>query len=1034
MNRVLCFFRMYLKRLEIQGFKSFARKTVLDFLPPHSGRFSVTAVVGPNGAGKSNISDAILWVMGEQSLKVLRGKKSEDVIFGGSDTKSQQGAAEVTMVLDNADGRVLGDYPEVVVTRRLYRSGEGEYLINNKQARLFDVHLLLAQAQFGQHSYSVVGQGMIDRLLTVNAAERKDFLDEASGIKEFQIKRHQADLKLARTAENMEQARRLLQEVEPRLKILARQVKKLEKRQEVELRLRETQEKYYSSVYLKNQKEVAVLGARLTEVEAAYRAAFAELEKTQTELAELARSSTRQEVFQELQGAYQSAARLKNEVEKQMAILEGQAHAEYAQTGRQNIGWLEGKIKELAAGRKKLANDLLSAEAEERRVRQAAREQESALDNLSAERVQQGLKISRLQSEIFKDQSEQNYLQFSGLTAVKAVLEARQNFGAVHGLVAELGEVEEEYRLALETAGSAHLSSIVVEDERVARLAIDYLRAHRFGVATFLPLNKIQPRPTYGEAEALLSEPGVLGLALDFLKFDQKFSDIFSFILGNMLVVKDLAVAERIGIGRARMVTLAGDLADKNGVMKGGYRQRKNNLTFSAKLSFHGEDRLAEYQAQINLEQGNLSDLEKKIEVGKAKLLEARVQARSAEAKVNMFKEESNKLEKEIAGLERELSLQKGDTGDDSGRLEKLRAAKQQLAAELMERERALDAAALAIAEFNEQEEKKKQRVFALQNEMQKKQETVNNILAERNDLKIAEAKLETKQEDLEQEVKNEMNASLASIMVRNSSAVAEDEWGGLAGDIQKWKYQLSLIGGIDEEVSGEYQTTKERHDFLTGQLDDLSRATADLEKMTAELDELMKRRRAAAFQKIRKEFGRYFKILFGGGSAGLEEIYGDSEPDVEMLSPDAAEDGVYPAQPAGRSREKILTGIEVAVHPPGKKIKHINALSGGERTLTATALICAILNCNPSPFVVLDEVEAALDEANTARFVRIMSELAAQSQFIIITHNRVTMHAADALYGVVMGGDGTSKLLSVKMEEAEKYEQGPNIDKKVQV
>ena len=244
---------MYLKRLEIQGFKSFAPKTVLDFLPPKDGRFSITAIVGPNGSGKSNISDAIRWVMGEQSLKTLRGKKSEDIIFSGSEIKGQLGVAEVTLVLDNSDKRVLEDYSEIVVTRRFYRSGEGEYLINNKQARLYDIHLLLAQAQFAQGSYSVVGQGMIDRLLISSPTDRKDFLDEAAGIKEFQIKQHQAELKLRHTEENMLQAERLLAEVEPRLKILARQVKKLEKRQEVELELREVQEKYYGTIYHKNK-------------------------------------------------------------------------------------------------------------------------------------------------------------------------------------------------------------------------------------------------------------------------------------------------------------------------------------------------------------------------------------------------------------------------------------------------------------------------------------------------------------------------------------------------------------------------------------------------------------------------------------------------------------------------------------------------------------------------------------------------------------------------------------------------------------
>ena len=272
---------MYLKRLEIQGFKSFANKTVLDFLPPRDGRFSITGVVGPNGSGKSNVTDAIRWVMGETSLKVIRGKKSEDVIFGGSDIKGQLSAAEVTMVLDNTDGKVELDYPEIIITRRVFRGGESEYLINHNPVRLLDIHLILAKAQFAEHSYSIVGQGMIDKLLIVGPAERKEFLDEASGIKEFQIKEHQASLKLARTRDNMEQATRLLQEVEPRLKILARQVKKLEKRQEVEIQLREAQEKYYVTLYKHNLEEIGVIDTQLKTVEKNYRDSFYELETVQ---------------------------------------------------------------------------------------------------------------------------------------------------------------------------------------------------------------------------------------------------------------------------------------------------------------------------------------------------------------------------------------------------------------------------------------------------------------------------------------------------------------------------------------------------------------------------------------------------------------------------------------------------------------------------------------------------------------------------------------------------------------------------------
>lgn len=1027
---------MYLKRLEIQGFKSFANKTVLQFLPPTNGLFSVTAVVGPNGSGKSNVADAIRWVMGETSLKFVRAKKSEDVIFNGSETKSALGMAEVSMVLDNTDSEfsdeTLKNYPEITLTRRLYRTGESEYLVNNVPSRLIDIHILLAQAKFAQHAYTIVGQGMIDRLLTVTPAERKDFFDSACGIKEHQIKQHQASLKLARTQENIAQAETLLNEVEPRLKLLARQVKKLEKRQEVEENLRVAEEKYYSILYHRNKKEMDEVKRKLQTLNESYRAAFSLLESTQVELAELARGSSRQELFEKLQHRYQAAVKEKNELERQLVILEGQMQTEYREAGQHNVGWLENKLSELKNSEVLLNNNLEEARSNAEKERAGAEEQKKHIEELTVEQTRLKLKISRLQTQLLTNQSEQSYRDIVGLTAVKAVLENRHNFGKVHGLVAELAEVEDEYRLALEVASGNHLSSVVVENEMVARSAIEYLRVNKYGVATFLPINKIKPRYPNNEIQNLLGQEGVLGRAIDLLRFDTKFENIFSMILGDTLVVKNLHVAERLGIGRARMVTLEGDLVEQKGIMRGGYRNRRNNLSFSTKLTLGSDEQLSEMQAAIALEANNLSDLEKKIENSKNKMMVATVAAESAHEKTIILEKEYTNAVAEIAKLERELSIFQSSPEEYGEQIAKLTRDKQELAQKISEAGKNVENIAAEIEDFNRQEEEKKQRVFALQSEMQKEQEKVNTILNERNELSILAAKIETKQEDLAQEVMNNMKVSLQSIIERVETAPLETlSLEELADTIQKLKYQLSLIGGIDEEVIKEYSETKERYDFLISQLTDLRTATADLEKMIEELDELMKKRRAAAFKNIRRDFSRYFQILFGGGKADLEEIYGEPEEEENQLDQNQTVEQLEAAAAAAeeegkktRKKDKILTGIEVMANPPGKKVKYLSMLSGGERTLTSIALICAILFNNPSPFVVLDEVEAALDEANTLRFVKIMSELSKHSQFIIVTHNRVTMHAADALYGVTMGGDGISKLISVKMEDVPKYEE----------
>lgn len=1028
---------MYLKRLEINGFKSFANKTILDFLPPKDGRFSITAVVGPNGSGKSNVTDAIRWVMGETSLKNIRGKKSEDVIFAGSESKGQLGMAEVIMVLDNSDKKISLDYPEIIITRRLYRSGESEYLINGNEARLLDIHLLFAQAQFAQHSYSIVGQGMIDKMLTVSPQERKDFLDEASGIKEFQIKQHQAKLKLARTEENVKSATVLINEIEPRLKLLSRQVKKLNRRQEVEMELREIQESYYTTIYNRHQTEIDDISKNLKAADENYRQTFTELESVQNTIAELARASSRQEIFNDLQVKYQSEVHEKHNLERQLAVIEGQMHAEFGKEGKGNIGWLENKIAELKNNQENSKHEIEKIESKLQKDEETILNLQKQADNLAAERTQKQVKIARLQTQLMDSESQKSFLEFSGLTAVSAIVKNKSRFGTVYGLVAELGQVDQEYQMALEVAAGNHLTSLVVKDEEVARLAINYLRENKLGVATFLPQDKIESRYPDQNLNELLNEDGVLGLATDLIKHQEKFANIFSLVLGNTLVVKDLRVAERLGLGRARMVTLDGDLVEKNKVMRGGFRQRKlRGLGFSGSTSLNEGERQGEYQTQINLERFELNELETKLENLKTNILENKFSKESSQAKLEVMSVEQTAAIKEIAALEQELALVKNPE-DFTALLNGLNEKKNNLLKEIDTRIEAAEILSKEIQDFNQKEEEKKQRVFALQEKMQTLQLSVNQIIQVRNELKVQLARLETKQEDLAREVESDMGTTIAAVIERQPPVVDVNELENLSSKIQKLKYDLSLIGGIDEEVVKEYETTKERYDFLTGQIDDLTKAIKDLRSLIADLDEIMKKKRESAFKKIRKEFDRYFQILFDGGSAKLEEIYG-YEVDEAKIAAEGLESGeglpVNPEQPASelngvlaeaenpeeskQKGKKILIGIDIVACPPGKKIKNLSALSGGERTLTSIAIICAILSCNPAPFVVLDEVEAALDEANSQRFAKIMDELSTKSQFIVITHNRVTMHYASALYGVVMRGDGISQLMSVKLED----------------
>jgi chromosome segregation protein len=1022
---------MYLKSVEIHGFKSFAQKTVLDFPNGNNGRHTITAIVGPNGSGKSNVADAVRWVMGEQSIKAIRGKKGEDIIFTGSESKGQMGMASVTLTLDNSDKRVDIDFDELVITRRYYRSGDSDYIINGKNVRLLDLQLLLAKAQFGQGSYSVIGQGMIDRLLLQSPQERKDFFDEASGIKEFQIKRHQAALKLRRTKENIDQADLLLNEVAPRLRSLSRQVKKLEKRKDVELQLREAQEQYYCTLYNYNQTNLNDLTRDLVEVNKEYNEVNEKLTSVQKELAELAREESRQQQFENLQREYQEVLRKKNSLESARAVLQGKLQTEYSKAGKQNIGWLESKIEEFKNDQAKVDKELSEAENLMDKTGDEILSQKQRLEHLSVERTEIRGKIAGLEQRMVQTKSEQNYLQYSGLKAVQAVLEERHRLGNIYGTVAQLGEVDEKYRLALDVAAGGHLASIVVDNGKTAQTCIQYLREHHLGVATFLPLDKIKPRFLPSNIQELIEREGVHGLATDLVKYGDKFSDIFSYALGSTLIVDNIDVAREIGLGKVRMVTLDGDVLDTSGSMKGGFRQKdkRKGMSFS-----HGDSpylvqgEMMDFEEEISGLQNKLNKSEIEYEKFQENLHELQSQAHIAGSNAQMFGTQKQDIDRELSSMEHELSLYTMSPEEITVSMKDVQKEKNNLDREVKNLEKELKDVEDRIEEFNSGEEKKKKRIFALQEVMQEEQQKLNKIVDTRNEKRVTVAKLETKQEDLANDVYQELHTSLQSVLGREPKLVEVDKLEEVQQNIQKLKYSLSLIGGIDEEVVEEYEETKERHDGLVEQLDDLKKATEDLESMVADLDVVMKKKRDKAFKQIKKEFSRYFSLLFDGGKAELSEIYGDMkdeevDPAEEIEGVEGeeleVEEGVE--EKKRTRKKKVLLGIDVTACPPGKRIKNIAALSGGERTMTSIALVCAILHTNPSPFVVLDEVEAALDEANTLRFTKILQELADQSQFILITHNRATMHSADALYGVTMGNDGISHLLSVDMQEAEK-------------
>ena len=730
---------MRLRRLEIQGFKTFAQKTVLEFVADRGDKPGLTAIVGPNGSGKSNIADAIRWVIGEQSMRLLRAKKSEDLVFSGTPKKSRSGFAEVTMTIENehASGEELR---EIVITRRVYRDGKSEYEVNRKPARLSDITLLLAQSGLGQRTYSVIGQGMVDRILSASPAERKEFFDEAAGLRPYQLKRDGAEQKLESSKEKLLHADLVLRELAPRLSSLERQAKRLEERGEVEARVRELEVTYYGSRWRVIRDELHAL------------------EEKKNALASTSSSS----------GGDVS------ELKKELESLE-KSHGKTVDTSQEQI-----ELRTLQDARFDIRARIVRLEA---------------------------------QAETMKRQKD---LAWSPLPLSKIVQKLVGIGESLASLVTLLGETDPDIA-------------------RARKLAESSKEAHT-------DLTKALERPA---PEKTTSDP--------------------------------------------------------------------------------------ELEKEVSALQAQLEDMNTK-----------------------------------IGACESALKEKEAKAGED------------------------------------------RSRVFELQREMSARRDEQHRAEQEMNRIAVDLARVSARKEALFEDVRAHApnrEKELDALAEQFTDVLSQQDLDSAARELAKARSRLEWIGGIDPAVLDEYQESKTRFDEISGQTTDLKEAILSLETVIRELDATIRKRAETAFRILNKEFGVYFKKLFGGGEAALIEIEHESEVDEEGNVSE-------PAKMFGPS------GFDITATPPGKRVKSISLLSGGERALTSIALLCAIMATNPSPFVTLDEVDAALDESNSEKFGEILEELAEQTQFIVITHNRATMSHAHVLYGVTMGDDGVSKLLSVKLED----------------
>ena len=1184
---------MYLKSLELQGFKSFPDKTVIRFGD------DITAIVGPNGSGKSNISDAILWVMGEQSSKTLRGAKMEDVIFGGTAKRPQLGFAEATLTLDNSDRALAYDADEVVVTRRYYRSGDGEYYINRQSARLKDINELLMDTGLGREGYSNIGQGRIDEILSLKSGDRREIFEEAAGISKYRHRKEETERQLERTEDNLLRIGDKVSELELQLEPLKVQSEKAQKYLEMKQELKGVE----VAVWLDSLEK---LSAAAQKAEEDYASASFVLQQAHDDLDGLYRQAEELgESLREKDGLLESVRVKTNmfqsthqQLDGQMAVLQGNMEnndgniarieeelqgqqdrsggldSQIAQTQqrvsqidgdlkdvRQAIAQSQQKLQEMTASSQGLSRqflelrgkettlqaDIAGCEADVRGIAENRAGAEKRLGELDGDlnagkarlaeaeknladskkalkeaqdqvtasnNVISGFALRQESRRKNRDASAEKLRQLSaqldGISAktrvframerdyesyqksVRMVMQEAQRGGLknIHGPVSRLIRTEDSCAVAIEIALGAAMQQIVVDSEADGKAAIGYLKRTGGGRATFLPLSSI-----WGKS---LQEPGVekcrgfVGIAAELVKYDPKYRNIVLNLLGRTVIVEDLdgaiAMARQFK-NRFRIVTLDGQVMNSGGSMTGGSVNRDagllsranelEKLTAQEKLLAsqrqEEEARLQEYQRQFDQVEYQLSTARDQLRAAEDQVLRLQGQEKQYEVLRNAILEAENAARRErdslrdrdrgdaerLAAQKAKIQVYERELSETRQKLSKLEGSQSEAAqaadaisdhmTELRTREAALDAERSTAISHGEDlkklrsdmegdREKKQALMEAIRQEnerlakelqtLEQRQadndreaaamnETLQSMLTDRAQTEAAKTKSEHDAQEKNKEILNMERACALLEQKKVTSSMEErqivdklwDSYGltpGTAGEargeiesvtagnrrIGELKRKIAALGTPNLGAIDEYARVNERYSYLAEQRDDVLTSKRELESIIRDITKEMTTIFVEQFGRIDHYFGQVFEEMFGGGKGQL--ILEDPE-------------------------NPLTCGIEIRVQPPGKQVKTITLLSGGEKAFVATALYFAILKVRPTPFCLLDEIDAALDDRNVDRFAGYLHNLK-KTQFIVITHRRGTMEAADVLYGVTMQEQGVSKLLRLDLNQMEEY------------
>ena len=1181
---------MYLKSIEVHGFKSFANKIVFDF---HKG---ITGIVGPNGSGKSNVADAVRWVLGEQSVKQLRGSSMQDVIFAGTENRKPLSYAYVAITLDNSDHQLAIDYEEVTVARRLYRSGESEYLINGSPCRLKEVSELFYDTGIGKEGYSIIGQGQIDRILSGKPEERRELFDEAAGIVKFKKRKATAQKKLENERDNLVRVNDILAELERQVGPLERQSEKAKTYLKKKSELKE----YDVNMFLLESEQIR---SQQKDVEDKFQIADAQLkesnadyEKIRTEYEQLGQSMAQMdEKINSIRENISNTSVMKEKLESQIQILTEQIHTaemtdehlqsrldaidqEKAQRSEQSATYIAEKekldeqllevqnrqneaqekltavqqeiarcnqgiengqkelyellnnkagiqskqqrfdtmLEQINIRKAELGKRLLDRKTQEADLNTVLSDYQKELEAVSLEIIdlkkkeeeltgkekewrdklrENGRKLEENQTAFHKQQSRLESLKniaerYDGYgNSIRKVMEQKASNPGLLGVVSDLIQVEKKYETAIETALGGNIQNIVTEDESTAKKMIGFLKQNRLGRATFLPLTSVSAKGN-PKNETLLDEEGVLGIANRLVKCDKKYDEVAAYLLGRVLVVDTIdhaiALAKKNHYS-LHIVTLEGEYLSPGGSMTGGAFKNSSNLLARKREIEELEQKVDSIRKELSELKNRREDIRTVIELNadeldqvKEELQQKYLVQNTAKMNVDRAKQQRNESEAVFTGL-------MGEKQQIEQQIEEIDNNKKQILDEIeysKKREQEINEEANAFQKILEEQAKLeneasqklsniqletaniKQKVEFAQVNIDRINGEVEKFDAERADLleNAAQSKEDAKkkQQDIE-EIKKTIAASGESHgkleeELRESVAKKEQMSADYRGFFQKQEEISKRCNDLDKEIfrlnnqreklkeAGEYQTNylweeyeltphaalelqndiyddltalkkmvaevkdeirklgdvnvnaieeykevSERYQFLKGQHDDLVEAEQTLVGIIEDLDSGMRKQFSEKFAEIQKEFDASFKHLFGGGHGTLELV-----EDEDILE----------------------CGIRIIAQPPGKKLQNMMQLSGGEKALTAIALLFAIQALKPSPFCLLDEIEAALDDSNVTRFASYLNKLTKNTQFIVITHRRGTMAAADRLYGITMQEKGVSTLVSVNLIE----------------